>query len=131
MIAVNTVIIVDMRIKKDCKSLERGYGLTQKRLNIDLIKDLFVREELIRLYEENEQLKQENNKLQGEYNYLLWLYNGLGCEYDWLKGAITHYDQVVQTLNEKFDKMSGFEELPVAMSATGFNTTKKTNGFLI
>ena len=31
--------------------------MTQKRLNIDLIEDLFVREELIRLYEENEQLK--------------------------------------------------------------------------
>ena len=33
--------------------------MTQKRLNIDLIEDLFVREELIRLYEENEQLKQQ------------------------------------------------------------------------
>ena len=31
--------------------------MTAKRLNIDLIEDLFVREELIRLYEENEQLK--------------------------------------------------------------------------
>ena len=33
--------------------------MTEKRLNIDLIEDLFVREELIRLYEENEQLKKE------------------------------------------------------------------------
>ena len=32
--------------------------MTEKRLNIDLIEDLFVREELIRLYEENKQLKQ-------------------------------------------------------------------------
>lgn len=31
--------------------------MTAKRLNIDLIEDLFVREELIRLYDENEQLK--------------------------------------------------------------------------
>ena len=34
-----------------------------KRLNIDLIEDLFVREELIRLYEENEQLKKDNEWL--------------------------------------------------------------------
>lgn len=32
--------------------------MSKKRLNIDLIEDLFVREELIRLYEENEELKQ-------------------------------------------------------------------------
>lgn len=36
--------------------------MTEKRLNIDLIEDLFVREELIRLYEENEQLKQRNDR---------------------------------------------------------------------
>ena len=36
--------------------------MTEKRLNIDLIEDLFVREELIRLYEENEQLKQQKDK---------------------------------------------------------------------
>ena len=38
--------------------------MTEKLLNIDLIEDLFVREELIRLYEENEQLKFENNELK-------------------------------------------------------------------
>lgn len=38
--------------------------MTEKRLNIDLIEDLFVREELIRLYEENEQLRKENNFLK-------------------------------------------------------------------
>ena len=37
--------------------------MTQKRLNIDLIEDLFVREELIRLYEENKQLKQFKEKV--------------------------------------------------------------------
>ena len=37
--------------------------MSKKRLNIDLIEDLFVREELIRLYEENEKLKKENYKL--------------------------------------------------------------------
>ena len=37
--------------------------MTEKRLNIDLIEDLFVREELIRLYEENEQLKSDNEWL--------------------------------------------------------------------
>ena len=31
--------------------------MTEKRLNIDLIEDLFVREELIRLYNENDELK--------------------------------------------------------------------------
>lgn len=95
-----------------------------------------VLNKLNELSNENEQLKQENNKLQGEYDYLLWLYNGLGCEYDWLKEeneqlkkrikeAIIHYDQATQTLNEKFDKMSGFEELPVAMSAIGFDIKNK------
>lgn len=33
--------------------------MAEKRLNIDLIEDLFVREELLRLYEENEQLQEE------------------------------------------------------------------------
>ena len=37
--------------------------MTEKRLNIDLIEDLFVREELIRLYEENEELKSIIDKL--------------------------------------------------------------------
>lgn len=37
--------------------------MTEKRLNIDLIEDLFVREELIRLYEKNEQLKQFKEKV--------------------------------------------------------------------
>lgn len=40
--------------------------MTEKRLNIDLIEDLFVREELIRLYKENKKLKQQLNRL---YNY--------------------------------------------------------------
>ena len=39
-----------------------------KRLNIDLIEDLFVREELIRLYEENEQLKNICKNLINEVN---------------------------------------------------------------
>ena len=38
--------------------------MTAKRLNIDLIEDLFVREELIRLYDENEQLKQKTKELE-------------------------------------------------------------------
>ena len=42
-----------------------------------------------------------------------------------IKEAIIHYDQATQTLNEKFDKMSGFEELPVAMSAIGFDIKNK------
>lgn len=40
--------------------------MTQKRLNIDLIEDLFVREELIRLYEENKQLKQSYKEFEDE-----------------------------------------------------------------
>ena len=40
--------------------------MTEKRLNIDLIEDLFVREELIRLYEENEQLRKENDMFSCE-----------------------------------------------------------------
>lgn len=36
--------------------------MTEKRLNVDLIEDLFVREELVRLYEENEQLKDALNQ---------------------------------------------------------------------
>ena len=44
--------------------------MTQKRLNIDLIEDLFVREELIRLYEENEQLKQYNTELINKIDFL-------------------------------------------------------------
>ena len=40
--------------------------MTEKRLNIDLIEDLFVREELIRLYNENEQLRKENDMLSCE-----------------------------------------------------------------
>ena len=47
----NTEMIV-----KDMKGGKED--MTEKRLNIDLIEDLFVREELIRLYEENKQLKQ-------------------------------------------------------------------------
>lgn len=65
---------------------------------------------------------------------------GLGCEYDWLKEeneqlkkrikeAIIYYDQAVQTLNEKFDKMSGFENLPVAIGAIGFDIIKKQMDF--
>ena len=37
-------------------------GMTEKRLDVNSIDDLFVREELIRLYEENEQLKQQKDK---------------------------------------------------------------------
>ena len=44
--------------------------MTEKRLNIDLIEDLFVREELIRLYEENEQLKQRNIELINKIDFL-------------------------------------------------------------
>ena len=44
--------------------------MTEKRLNIDLIEDLFVREELIRLYEENEQLKQRNTELVNKIDFL-------------------------------------------------------------
>ena len=44
--------------------------MTEKRLNIDLIEDLFVREELIRLYEENEQLKQRNAELINKIDFL-------------------------------------------------------------
>ena len=44
--------------------------MTEKRLNIDLIEDLFVREELIRLYEENEQLKQYNTELVNKIDFL-------------------------------------------------------------
>ena len=40
--------------------------MTEKRLNIDLIEDLFVREELIRLYNENEQLRKENDMFSCE-----------------------------------------------------------------
>lgn len=46
--------------------------MTQKRLNTDLIEDLFVREELIRLYNENEELKQRNNR---QYEQLGRLYD--------------------------------------------------------
>ena len=52
--------------------------MTQKRLNIDLIEDLFVREELIRLYEENEQLKQRIKVLEDSV--------------DGLTGTIAHFD---------------------------------------
>ena len=44
--------------------------MTQKRLNIDLIEDLFVREELIRLYEENDELKQHNIELIKKIDFL-------------------------------------------------------------
>ena len=44
--------------------------MTEKRLNIDLIEDLFVREELIRLYEENEELKQHNTELINKIDFL-------------------------------------------------------------
>ena len=44
--------------------------MSKKRLNIDLIEDLFVREELIRLYEENEQLKQYNTELINKIDFL-------------------------------------------------------------
>jgi hypothetical protein len=49
---------------KEVRKLRGRDGMTEKRLNIDLIEDLFVREELIRLYEENEQLKKELHKLK-------------------------------------------------------------------
>ena len=45
--------------------------MTEKRLNIDLIEDLFVREELIRLYEENEQLQIEKDTLKKQHTYEL------------------------------------------------------------
>ena len=50
--------------------------MTQKRLNIDLIEDLFVREELIRLYEENEQLKQHNTELINKIDFLERIIDG-------------------------------------------------------
>ena len=50
--------------------------MTQKRLNIDLIEDLFVREELIRLYEENEQLKQYNTELIHKIDFLEQIIDG-------------------------------------------------------
>ena len=52
--------------------------MNEKRLNIDLIEDLFVREELIRLYEENEQLKQRIKVLEDSV--------------DGLAGTIAHFD---------------------------------------
>lgn len=52
--------------------------MTQKRLNTDLIEDLFVREELIRLYNENEQLKQRIKVLEDSV--------------DGLAGTIAHFD---------------------------------------
>lgn len=68
--------------------------MIEKRLNIDLIEDLFVREELIRLYEENEELKstiaqlieqnrKNNDLLQSDIRILekaLWC---SGCENDY------------------------------------------------
>ena len=54
--------------------------MTEKRLNIDLIEDLFVREELIRLYEENEQLKQQNEFLKKRCNEY-WEEAGLNIDY--------------------------------------------------
>ena len=36
----------------------------KERLNVDDIDDLFVRNELIRLYDENEELKKENKHLR-------------------------------------------------------------------
>ena len=73
-----------------------------------------VLDKLNELSNENEQLKQENNKLQDEYDYLLWytrfrLWIWLAKRRKWtakkrIKEAIIHYDQAVQTLNEKFDK---------------------------
>ena len=50
--------------------------MTQKRLNIDLIEDLFVREELIRLYEENEHLKQHNTELINKIDFLERIIDG-------------------------------------------------------
>ena len=50
--------------------------MTQKRLNIDLIEDLFVREELIRLYKENEQLKQYNTELINKIDFLERIIDG-------------------------------------------------------
>lgn len=37
--------------------------MTEKRLNVENVEDLFVRNELIRLYEENKQLKKQNTFL--------------------------------------------------------------------
>ena len=50
--------------------------MTQKRLNIDLIEDLFVREELIRLYDENKQLKQHNTELINKIDFLERIIDG-------------------------------------------------------
>ena len=50
--------------------------MIEKRLNIDLIEDLFVREELIRLYEENEQLKQHNTELINKIDFLERILDG-------------------------------------------------------
>ena len=50
--------------------------MTQKGLNINLIEDLFVREELIRLYEENEELKQYNTELITKIDFLERIIDG-------------------------------------------------------
>ena len=54
--------------------------MTEKRLNIDLIEDLFVREELIRLYEENEELKKRNEYLKKRCDEY-WKEAGLNNDY--------------------------------------------------
>ena len=48
-----------------------------------------------------------------------------------MKEAIIYYDQVAQTLNEKFDKMSGVEGFSTAISVIGSDMIKKSNGFFI
>ena len=42
-----------------------------------------------------------------------------------------YYDQVAQTLNEKFDKMPGVEGFPTAISVIGSDMIKNQMGFLI
>lgn len=56
--------------------------MTAKRLNIDLIEDLFVREELIRLYEENEQLKQTMHEVAELLSEEVDLFSDKATEHD-------------------------------------------------
>ena len=127
-------------LSEENEQLRKENDMFSCELSVSANKEISRNCRIAELDEENEQLKQENEKLQDEYDYLLWLDNSLGCEYDWLKEeneqlkkrikeAIIYYDQAVQTLNEKFDKMSGFENLPVAMSAIGFDIIKKQMDF--
>jgi hypothetical protein len=74
--------------------------MTEKRLNIDLIEDLFVREELIRLYEENEQLKQKIlDEIDLEIAYVNEVYSDGRMSIEQYDGAII----CLQELRGKFE----------------------------